>query len=98
MAPAFRNRLFQWEGKMFDATKLLGTFLESRSTASMPERLGSAVRQDSQSGGMLEQVMSQFGGAASGGGLGALLGSALGSGTAPNQIAGAGSGGFMGNL
>lgn len=86
---------------MFDATKLLGTLLEHRSAPSAGNRLGNALGQGG-GGGALGQILSQLGGgssgrggfggspgAASGGGLGALLGGLGGS---------AGGGGLAGLL
>jgi uncharacterized membrane protein YebE (DUF533 family) len=78
---------------MFDATALLGGLLEGRPTASMPGRLGAATQQGAQ-GGLMQQVMSQLGGAAPGGGLGALLGSVMG-GPAANQSGRTGAGGIL---
>jgi uncharacterized membrane protein YebE (DUF533 family) len=77
---------------MFDATQILGGFLEGRQTTSMPGRLDAAVQQGAQ-GGMLQQVLSQFGGSASGGGLATLLGT-LTSGAA-DQGGRGGSGGML---
>jgi uncharacterized membrane protein YebE (DUF533 family) len=89
------QRLFSFgdDDVMFDATTLLGGLLEGRPTASMPGRLGAAVQQGAQ-GGLLQQLMSQFGGAAPGGGLGALLGSVM-SGPAANQGGASGVGGIF---
>jgi uncharacterized membrane protein YebE (DUF533 family) len=85
-------------GEMFDATQLLGSFLEGRSSAATPQRLNAAVQQESQ-GGLLGQVLSQLGGGTSGGGLGALFGNMTGGATttgAPTQAGGAG--GLLGGL
>ena len=80
---------------MFDATKILGGLLESRPPASIPGRLDAASRQGQQ-GGLMQQVLSQLGGASAGGGLGSLIGSMLGgSGRAPGAQAG---GGFLDNI
>ena len=61
---------------MFDATSLLGALLEGRAPASMPGRLDAASRQGQQ-GGLMQQVLSQLGGASAGGGLGSLIGGML---------------------
>ena len=68
---------------MFDATRVLGSMLEHRSTPSAAGRLGNAIGQGSlgAAGGPLQQILAQFGGgSASGGGLGGLLGTLGGSG------------------
>ncbi|WP_428493367.1 tellurite resistance TerB family protein [Rhodopila sp.] len=87
---------------MFDATKLLGALLEGRAPASMPGRLDAASRQGQQ-GGLMQQVLSQLGGASAGGGLGSLIGGMLGGSgqQAPGrQQAGAqqAGGGFLNNF
>ena len=88
---------------MFDATKLLGGLLESRAPGSMPGRLDAASRQGQQ-GGLMQQVLSQLGGAGAGGGLGSLIGGMLGGGSgqvAPGaQHGGAqqAGGGFLNNF
>ncbi len=81
---------------MFDAAKLLGAFLESRPAPSMPGRFDS-VAQQGQQGGLLQQVMSQLGGASAGGGLGSLLGSIMGGSTTAAGARPAGSG-FLDNV
>jgi uncharacterized membrane protein YebE (DUF533 family) len=82
---------------MFDATKLLGTFVEGRSTGSMPDRMNAAIQQGSQSG-MLNPAMLQSGDPAAGGGLGALLGGLLGGGQASADPAAGSGGGLFGGL
>ncbi|MCK8784207.1 tellurite resistance TerB family protein [Roseomonas sp. NAR14] len=80
---------------MFDATRVLGSILESRGTPSADGRLQNAAR-SGDAGGLLQQVLSQIGGqggaagSASGGGLGGLLGGML------NRGQGAGQGGGQG--
>ena len=75
---------------MFDATKILGGLMEGRQTASMPGRFD-AISQQGEQGGLLQQVMAQFGGAGAGGGLGSLLGSM----TRGSGVTQGGSGGFF---
>jgi len=55
---------------MFDATKLLGSLMESRAAPSAPGRLDAAFRQGSQApaGNPFGALLSQFGGAGGGGG------------------------------
>ncbi len=64
---------------MFDAMKLLGSIAESQSAPSAGNRFGTAVQQGA-SGGMLQQMLSQLGGAGAqqGGGLNSLLGGLTG--------------------
>lgn len=65
---------------MFDATRLLGTLLQNRSTPSAGQRLGNAF---GQGGGGLGGLLSQFGGGAGGGALGGLMGALSGKGRDP---------------
>ena len=87
---------------MFDAMKLLGSVIESRSTPSGSNRLNAALRQTG-GGGPLQQVLSQLGGR-SGGGLGGVLGGLMGQGAGgrggmPGATAGqSGIGAILGGL
>ncbi|WP_428541334.1 tellurite resistance TerB family protein [Rhodopila sp.] len=82
---------------MFDATKLLGALLEGRAPASMPGRLDAASRQGQQ-GGLMQQVLSQLGGASAGAGLGSLIGGMLGGSGQQAPGAQQAGGGFMNNF
>lgn len=66
---------------MFDATRLLGTLLQNRSTPSAGQRLGTAFGQGG--GGGLQGLLSQFGGGAGGGALGGLMNAVSGRGRDP---------------
>ena len=65
---------------MFDATRLLGTLLQNRSTPSAGQRLGAAFGQGDGQGG-LQSLLSQFGGG--GGALGGLMSAVSGRGRDP---------------
>lgn len=70
---------------MFDATKLLGSMVESRAAPSAANRLNAAMRKGT-GAGPLDQLLSQLGGAsAQSGGLGGLLGNLLGGRTGGGQ-------------
>ena len=84
---------------MFDATRILGSMLEHRSTPSAAGRLGNAIGQGSlgTAGGPLQQILAQFsGGSPGGGGLGGLLGSLGGSGGGLSGLLGGLTGRFGG--
>lgn len=63
---------------MFDATRLLGTLLQNRSTPSAASRLNAGLNQGGPGGGTIGQLLSQFGG--SQGGLSGLMSALTGSG------------------
>ena len=69
---------------MFDATRLLGTLLQNRSTPSAGQRLGAAFGQGGGGGGGLQGLLSQFGGGAGGGALGGLMNAVSGRGRNPD--------------
>ncbi len=80
---------------MFDATKLLGSIMQSHGTPSAAGRLDRAV-QGSAGGGPLGQLLAQFGGGGGqSGGFGSLLGGLLGGGGGRAQ---GGAGGMLGGL
>ena len=68
---------------MFDATRLLGTLLQNRSTPSAGQRLGAAFGQGGGQGGGLQGLLSQFSGGAGGGALGGLMSAVSGRGRDP---------------
>ena len=80
---------------MFDATKLLGSMMQSRATPSAGGRLDRAVQ--GSGGGPLQDLLAQFGGGGGGqqsGGLGGLLGGLFGGGSRSQG----GSGGMLGGI
>ncbi len=79
---------------MFDALKLLGSLAENQSAPSAANRFGAAVQTGS-GGGLLQQVMAQFGGAGAQQGPGGMTGP--GASHAPSQAQG-GLGGLLGNF
>lgn len=76
---------------MFDALKLLGSLAENRSAPSAANRFGAAMQPGS-GGGLLQQVMAQFGGAAQ------QNPNAVPGGSAPGQQGGQAQGGLGGML
>ena len=79
---------------MFDALKLLGSLAEHQSAPSAANRFGAAVQPGS-SGGLLQQVMSQFGGSGVQQGPGAMTGPGASYGSSQAQ---GGLGGMLGNF
>ena len=65
---------------MFDATRLLGTLLQNRSTPSAASRLSAGLNGAGPGGGTIGQLLSQFGGGSQGGGLSGLMSALTGSG------------------
>ena len=76
---------------MFDALKLLGSLAESRSAPSAASRFGAAM-QPGAGGGLLQQVMAQFGGGQQGSGM------APGGSFAPGQSQGGQTQGGLGGM
>lgn len=70
---------------MFDATRLLGTLFQNRSTPSAASRLSAGLNQGGPGGGTIGQLLSQFGGS-QGGGLSGLLGALTGSGRGSSGV------------
>lgn len=85
---------------MFDATKLLGSMMQSRSAPSATGRLDRAV-QNSDSGSPLGQLLSQFGGGGGqSSGFGSILGGLFGGGQGMggSTATGGGAGGMLGGI
>lgn len=84
---------------MFDATKLLGALMQSRSAPSAHGRLDRAM-QNSDAGSPLGQLLSQFGGGGQSTGFGSILGGLLGGGGrgAGGGMASGGAGGMLGGI
>jgi uncharacterized membrane protein YebE (DUF533 family) len=89
---------------MIDALKLLGSLAETNTNPAAANRFGAALQQNAQSGGLVQQILGQLGGAGQpgAGGVGNILGSLLGQGgsaaTAPGQPAQGGLGGVLGSF
>lgn len=83
---------------MFDATKVLGSLIQSRATPSAAGRLDNAL-QRSGGGGPLEQILAQFGGGGGqSAGFGSLLGGLLGGGAGASRGSAGGMLGGLGDL